>query len=131
MIVKTLLRCFSDRIDSEMRITVDTLADKIQHAALTATDSIIAPKIELPVRSINASSGRDATSVTANSERGEHVGNNAFLKNASGKNNVIHISNVNDETRNNIPDKVSELSILETQFDRQAHTHHMVTGQKA
>ena len=32
-------------------------------------------------------------------------------------------SNVNDETRNNIPDDVKELSIPETHFDRQAHTH--------
>ena len=67
-------------------------------------DSIVAPKIELAIRSKNASSGRDATSVTANSERGEHVGNNACFENASGI-NVVHVSNVNDETRNNIPDE--------------------------
>ena len=36
---------------------------------------------------------------------------------------------MNDETRNNIPDEVTELWVPETRFDRQAHTHHMVTGQ--
>ena len=40
----------------------------------------------------------------------------------------MHVSNVNDETRHNIPDKVSELSVPETHFDRQTHTNHMVTG---
>ena len=37
---------------------------------------------------------------------------------------------MNDETRLNIPDEVSELSVPETRFDRQPQTHHMVTGAK-
>ena len=121
--VKTLERCFIDSIDKEMSNTVDTVEDRIQNAILTAIDNIVAPKIELAIRSINASSGRDVTSVTANSERGEHVGINASFQNASGNNNTLHLSNVN-ETRHNIPDEVSELSVPETYFDRQAHTHH-------
>ena len=68
------------------------------------------------------------TSVTANSERGEHVGINASFDNTSGNNNTIVVLNVNNETRHNIPDKVSDLSVPETQFDRQTHTHHMMTG---
>ena len=91
---------------------------------MTAIDSIVAPKIELATRSINASSGQDATSVTANSELGDHIGVTAPFKNASENNNVVHISNVNDETWNNFPDEVSELSVPETRFDRQPHTHH-------
>ena len=69
------------------------------------------------------------TSVNANSERGEHVGANAFSENASRNNNILHVLNVNDETGLKFPDKVSELSVPETHFGRQAHTHHMVTGQ--
>ena len=126
--MKTLERCFNERIDREMSNIVDTVEDRIQNAVLTAIESIVAPKIELAIRSINASSGRDVTSVIANLEQGEHVGINAPFENASG-NNILHASNVNDETRHNIPDKVSELSVPETHFDRQAHTHHMVTGQ--
>ena len=38
----------------------------------------------------------------------------------------LHVSNVNDETRHDIPDEVSELSAPETHFDPQAHTHHLV-----
>ena len=131
MDVKTLERCFNERIDREMGNIVDTVEDRIQNAILTAIDSIIAPKIELAIRSINASSGRDATSVSANSERREHVGINASSENASGNNNTLGTSNVNDETRHNIPDEVSELSVPGTHFDRQPYTHHMVTGQTA
>ena len=80
---------------------------------------------------MNASSGRDVTSVSANSERRERVGINASFVNASRNNDTLDVSNVNDETRHNIPDEVSELSVPETHFDRQAHTHHMVTGQTA
>ena len=78
---------------------------------------------------MNASSGRDVTSVTANSERGENVGIDASFGNASGNNSTLGVSNANDETQHNIPDELSELSVPDTHFDRQPHTHHMVTGQ--
>ena len=95
---------------------------------MAAIDNNVAPKIELAIRSMSAPSGRDVTSVSSNSERREHVGINASFENASGNSNTLGVSNVNDETRHNIPDKVSELSVPETHFDRQPHTHHIVTG---
>ena len=125
---KTLERCFNERIDREMSNIVDTVEDRIQNAIFTAIENIVAPKIELAIRSINASSGRDATSVSANSERRERVGINASFENASRNNDTLDISNVNDETRHNVPDEVSEFSVPETHFDRQAEPHHMVTG---
>ena len=127
MNVKTLERCFNERIDREMDNIVDTVEDRIQNAILTCIENNVAPKIELAIRSINASSGRDATSVTANSERGERVGINASFENASENNNTLCVPNVSDETRLNIPDEVSELSVPETRFDRQPQTHHRCT----
>ena len=44
--MKTLERCFNERIDREMSNIVDTVQDKIQNAILTAIDNIVAPKIE-------------------------------------------------------------------------------------
>ena len=129
--VKTLERCFVERIDRKTSKIVDTVENRIQNANLTVIDNIVAPKTELAIRSINTSSGRDATSVSANSERREHVGTNTSFENASGNNNTLGESNVNEETRHNIPDEVSEMSVPETHFDRQAHTHHMVTGYTA
>ena len=108
-----------------MNNIIDTVEDRIQNAILTAIDNIVAPEIELAIRSINSSSGRDVTSVSANSERREHVGINASLENASRNNDTLDVSNVNDETRHNIPDEVSGLSVPETHFDRQPHTHHI------
>ena len=126
--VKILERCFSGRIDREIPNIVDTVEDRTQNAILTAIDNIIAPKIELAIRSKNASSGRDAASVSVNSERKEQVGFSAPFESASGSNDTPGISKVNDETRNNFADEVSDLSIPETHFDRQSHTHHMMTG---
>ena len=44
--VKTLERCFIERIDREMSNIVDTVEDRIQNAILNAIDSIVTPKIE-------------------------------------------------------------------------------------
>ena len=45
MNVKTLERCFNERIDREMSNTIDTVEDRIQNAIMTAIDKIVAPKI--------------------------------------------------------------------------------------
>ena len=87
--VKTLERCFNERIDREMANIVDTVEDRIQNAILTAIDNIIAPKIELAISSINASSGRDAASVSVNSEREKQVGISAPFGSASGSTRKI------------------------------------------
>ena len=122
--VKTWEKCFNQKIDREMSNIVDKVEDRIQNAILTATDNIVTPKIELTIRSINASSGRDATSASAGSERREHVGIDASFENASGNDNTLGVSKVNDETRLDIPDEVSEVSVPETRFNRQPQTHH-------
>ena len=139
--VKTLERCFNERIDREMSNIVDTVEDRIQNAILVAIDNIVAPKIELAIRSINASSGRDATSVSENSERRDHERVNASFGSASENNGTLGMTSANDETRRNPHDRVSELSVAGTQFDQQSPTlhvlsggsteiHHMVTGVK-
>ena len=119
--VKPLERCFNERIDWEINNIVDTVAERIQNAILTAIGNLVAPKDELVIRAMNASSGRGATSVNANTQRGQHKGINASFEKASGNNNILRTSDVYDETRNNIPDEVSELSAPETRFDRK-HT---------
>ena len=122
--MKTLKRCFSEKIDHKMSNVVDTVEDRIQNAILTAIDSIVPPKIELAIRSINESSRRDATSVTANSERGEHIRITAPFENVSERNIKLHVLDVNDETRNNFSDELSEMSVPGSHFDRQPQTHH-------
>ena len=104
MNVQTLERCFLERIDGEMDKSVDTVKDKIQNLILPIFDSNITPKIDLAIRSINASSGQDVTSVSANSDRGRHIGIPVPFVNVSKRNNTLHLFNANDETRSNIPD---------------------------
>ena len=43
--MKTLERCFNERIDGEMSNIVDTVEDRIQNALLTAIENIVAPKL--------------------------------------------------------------------------------------
>ena len=81
---------------------------------MTAIDNIVAPKIESAIRSINAFSGQDVTSVAANSDCRERVETYATFENASKNNNV---RNGNDETRNNNLNDVSELSVPKTHFN--------------
>ena len=128
MNMKTLERCFNERIDREMGNIVDVVEDKIQNAIMTAIDNIVAPKIELAIRSINASSGRDAISVSANSENREHTGIFASFGNASENNNALGVTKIDDETRHSVRDGVSELSVTGTQVERHSRTHHMATG---
>ena len=141
MSMKTLERCFNERIDREMGNIVDTVEDRIQNAILSAIENIVTPKIELAIRSMNASSGRDATSVTANSERGERAGINASLENASENNDTLGVTNMNDETQCGFYDRANGLSAPDTRVDQQSPTHcmtlggsteihHMVTGAK-
>ena len=109
--VKTLERCFNERIDRQMGYIVDTVEIRIQNAILIALVSMNSPEIELAIMSINASSGRDATSFMANSERWERIGITARFENASERKHTVHVFNTNDETRNNFPDEVSEMSV--------------------
>ena len=64
-------RCLYDKVDKEMSNIVDLLEDWIQSAFLNALDNIVALKTELEIGSIDASSRRYVTSVTANSHREE------------------------------------------------------------
>ena len=122
--VKTLERCFNERIDRKMGNIVDTVEDKIQKAILTAIVSIITRKNELVIRSLNASSGRDVASDMASSEREEQIGITAPFENVSKRINTLHLLNTNDETRDRIPEELSELSVSNTDFERKPHTHH-------
>ena len=80
MKVKTLERCSNELIDSKVSNIVDTVEDKIKDPILTAIDNIVAPKIELAIRSTNSPSVRDVTNVAAYSVCREHVGINASFR---------------------------------------------------
>ena len=119
---QTLEKCFHEKLDREMDNIVDTVEDRVQSAILAAIDNIITARIDLVVKSINASSGWDAANVSANSECGECIRIAAPFENVSQRNNTFHELNVNDETRRNIPGEVSESLLPRTHFDPGNHT---------
>ena len=129
MHVKSLERCFNGTIDREGGITVDTVKDRFLNAILTSIAKSNTLKIELGNKSRKASSGQGVTSVEASSDRGEHIKFTTIFENVSDRSNTQHVFKTNDGSRNNIPDEVSELSVPGTRFDRQPHTHHVVTGE--
>ena len=129
MNVHKLETCFNEKIDKELGIFVATVEDTNRNAPSTTIDNNITPRIELTVRSINGSSGRDAISVTANSERSERAGITAFFEKVSENNKTFHELNANGQTRKNFSDKVIDLSVPRTLFHRQLRTHHMMTRQ--
>ena len=71
-------------------------------------DNIMTPRIELAVRSINASSRRDVASVTANYEREEHIGISALYGNVFDRESSFRELKL---TRGFNPDKVSEFPV--------------------
>ena len=127
MKVEILERCLRAWIDREMGYNVDTVEDKIQNGILSAFDRNITSSIESALRLTKVSSGRNFAGVSANSQRGEHIGITCSLENASDGKNTIHDFDANDETCGNIPDEVDEISVSKTHFDRQSHSNRMVT----
>ena len=125
---KTLERCFNEGIGCEKDNIVDTVGDRIQKAILIAIDDKFTPEIELEIRSKNGSSGRDVTSVMANSEHDEHKRVTAFFENGSKSNTTLYVFNSKDEYPKENLDKVGELSVPGTDFDRQPHSHQTIIG---
>ena len=109
MNVQTLQKCLAKWIGREMPNIADTVEDGIETVILTAIDKNITTRIELAVRSKNASSGRDA--VSANRVRGEHMGITASFGNQSESNKTFRKLNANDETCEITSEEVSELSV--------------------
>ena len=94
--MRALERCNSEKIDRETGKIVDAVENEIQNAIFTAIDGIITPEIELAITSINSSSGQDATSVMANSQRGEHRGITTFSENLFKSFNILNVSTTNN-----------------------------------
>ena len=86
--VQRLERCFNEKNDKGMGNIVDTVEDKNKKPIWTASVIIITLRIELAVRSLNASSARDAASITANSKREICIGITASFENLSERNNT-------------------------------------------
>ena len=121
---QTWEKSLTKRFAREMGNIIETVEKKIQSALLSAMDNLLTPRFELAVRSMNASSRLDTVSVTAILECGEQVHIISSFEYLSDSHNTVHELNVNDETRGNIPDEVSDFPVPRTHYDRQLHTYY-------
>ena len=87
--------------------------------------SLIITIVELAMKSVNASSGRDPESVVLERDLTNFSGNIENLRMiASSRMNLNTDLNGVDETRGNITVEANEWSVNEKNFDRKSHTHH-------
>ena len=127
--IQTLETSLIDRIAREVSCVVEKIENRSQNAVLTSMFSNIIPCNELVVISMNASSGRNVGSITANSERGEQVERiTAFFESASSRNNRFQLINMTDETRGYAPGGLSDFPVSRTHYGWQSHTHHRGWG---
>ena len=87
-------------------------------------DNIITPVIEVAIRSLSASYGRDIAGVTANSERGQELGISARYENICDRNVAFYQLKLTNETRGYNHDEMSKIPASEADLDRQPHAHH-------
>ena len=99
-----------------MGYNVDTVEDGVQNAFLTAIYDNITPKIELEIKSLNASSRRYVTSALVNSEHDEHKRVSALFQDVNESITTLYVFSSIDETPNNTFDKVGELLVPGTRF---------------
>ena len=119
-----------DNIVSEVRREAYSVMTKVetgvQDAILTTIQSSMIPRVELSMKSANASSGRsvDGTVLEPDHRYFSRKIEGFQMTAASKINSHIDLKTV-EETRGNITAEGGYLLVNEKRFDRQAHTHHI------
>ena len=90
---------------------------------------LLTKSFHIAIRLVNASSGRDTTSVMASSERDEQQLFTGLFENVFVRNSTPHVFGTNDEIRNKSLDEISEFSVAGENFDWKPHTSGPVRGQ--
>ena len=116
-----------ENIFSKVRSEVDnamiTVETRVQDAVLTAIQNLVIPRVELAMKSADASSGRSIGGNVLEPDQRDFSGNIEGLQStASSRINSRTDLNRIDETRGNIT--VGDLLVNERNIDRQTHTHH-------
>ena len=61
--VHTLEKNFANKVRGEVDSVMTTVENRVRDAILTAIESLVIPRVELAMKSVNASSGRDENSI--------------------------------------------------------------------
>ena len=120
----TLERNVVDKSRSEVDSVMTTVETRVQDAVLSAIEDLVLPRVELAMKSINASSGRDADSVVPDPDWRDFSGNIEGLQmTTSSRFNSNSDLNRIDENRGSIAVEGGDLLVNERNFERQTNRH--------
>ena len=123
------MHALEENIDSKVRIKVDiviiTVESRFRDAVLTAIENLVIPRVEVAMKSANASSGRSVDCNVLEPDQRDFSGNaEALQMNASSSiNSRTHLKKI-DETRGKFTVGESDLLVNKRIIDRQTHTYH-------
>ena len=114
------------RVQSEVDCVMTTAETRIQDAVLFQIENLVIPRVELAMKSVIASCRRGLNSVVLDPDlRGVSGIIEGFQATASRRiNSNTDLFSI-DETRGNFMLQGGYLTVVERNFDRQAHTHHV------
>ena len=120
------------KVPSEVDNVITSVVTKTQDAVMTAIENLVIPRVELAMKSANASSGRSVDGNVLKLDQRDFSGNIEGLQmTASSRINSPTDLNWFDETRGNITAEEGDFLINEMNIERQTHTHHSDTATKA
>ena len=123
--VHTLEKNIVGKVRSEVGNVMAMVQTRVQDAILTAMKSVMIPRVELAIKSVNASFRQNTASVVPESDQSDFSRNIEGLQvAASNRKNSNTDSNKIVENRGNNTVKGGDLSVNERNFDRKTHTHH-------
>ena len=126
MDIHTLEKNIVSEVRSEVDSVMTRLETKVQDAVLTAIKNLIFLRLQLAIKSVNASLLHGDGSVLWDRDQKDFSGKIEGLQMAGSSRINSHTDiNLNDETRGNINVEGGDLLFNERNFDQQAHTHHI------
>ena len=121
----TLEENIVSKVGSEMDRVMTTVETRVQDAVMTAIENLVIPRVELEIKSVNASSGHGLGSFVFDHGHRDSPGSIEGLRmTASSRINSHTDLNRIDETRGNITVEGGDLLVDERNIDQQPPTHH-------
>ena len=123
--MNTVEENFVSKVRSEVDNVMTIVETRVKNAALTAMENLVIPRVELAMKSTNASSGRSVDGNVLDPGQRDFSGNVEGLQMTTSSRIHSHTDlNKIDETPGNITVEEGDLVVNEKNIDRQSHTHH-------
>ena len=126
----TLEQNIVSNVRSEVDCAMTRVKNKVKDAALTAMEILVVPRVELAMKSTNATSGRSVIGNVLEPDQKDFLRNIERLQTfvSSRKNSRTDLSGI-DETRGETATQRVCLFVNGRNIDQQTDTHHMLIGE--